>query len=470
MSGYTSDQLLQEFTLLLQSLPNTTNPFPVLEGLLNTAVSPTSRPTGFRPQLLAISAVFGAMLIGLTVALVARLIRDPGSFWLYRINQGPQRYIVPHGVIAWSSAFLIECILVEAFVIVSIREASARNTSDLVFLSTALWAAAWAVTWLAAWSIGVSHLDQLQSSGKGGNSRFTSAIVVNVAAPLLLFLCLATVIPVNVVTYVGAQGGFDQFTAAQSQLGEMAADWKSGDTFSAATLAPLKPTLDKMLYDFKLTVRGYNGIMLSYFLWSAIIAIVLDVIGINRLILIHKSLQQVEMNGEKNAPLRRTWWSLLAVIVLLTGSTCGFCAVTLWAYLSGEAQNFGFTIILIVMYTLIAFGVPTTITLLYMAFRVRRRIRPPTEMTTRRTAPSGVQSRSRQVGEGERSSGVQVTTNMEERIDIDTQLSDMFGKETRTSDVFGKSRYPRKQSRDSEWDSTEKGDSPKDSTGLFNAK
>ncbi|KAI5480366.1 hypothetical protein MNV49_000941 [Pseudohyphozyma bogoriensis] len=381
-------------TLATSDSPSS-NPYLAMRILLDRALIPQSpHPGGFREQLYAISGLFAvSILLGLLFGLVTRARRDRRGFWLFRVIQGPEPYFLPHGIISWTSALAAECVLVEAFIIFTIQQFNTPIVVSIVLWNTGVWGLAWITTWLATWNLGISHLLQIQGEGLP-RLQWHSAWLINLRAGLSLALFLFTIIPINVYTFINLRAGYNHFNDVQDRLLNMSATWTTGQQLNLTTaFVPIEPTLGHCFSAWRLSTRGFRGVLLSYSLWTALLALALAIVGTARLRMIYRHLsasyriskspmistqsssilklgvvRKQEYGQDEN--LKRAWRSLFSVVVLLSGSILGFSGVTLYEYLKGEFQATGFLLDLVLFYTLIAFGLPTSIILLQSAFRV----------------------------------------------------------------------------------------------------
>ncbi|KAI5480360.1 Rim9 protein [Pseudohyphozyma bogoriensis] len=384
----TAPELVAELTTYASELPASENPYVFLTGILDVWLGYSTPPPYYKRQLLGISVLVGLMFVGLAVAIGTRAWNEQKKgFWIFRIIDGHERYLVPHGVNAWSTVLAVECLAVESYIIYYLRWFDGPIMPGLTFLVTLIWAMAWLVAWLASWSITISHLLQLQSIEGRAQSSLTSARVVNAAALGTLALFICTVIPTTAVTYVGSQWGYNSFHLALARLEALGATWTAGD---AVDLSSLGTPFEHMLGWYQMAIRGFSGLLMTYFLWSVMFAVALAFIGILRLRSIKRQLRINHSGMVATAPatlstlswqlnsslkyhdeisVMKAWWSLLSVVLLLCGSTLGYASVALWGYVSGETYNCGYILVLVIFYTTIIFGIPVTIVILRISFR-----------------------------------------------------------------------------------------------------
>ncbi|KAI5477340.1 hypothetical protein MNV49_006482 [Pseudohyphozyma bogoriensis] len=328
--------------------------------------------------MLVLVAVFGSLVLLVLAGLVIRFVRDRKAFWFFRILEAREhRYIAPHAVVAWSTAFFLECALSIGVIYNELRFYENGLGPTVFLLPSITWCFAWITLWLVTWSTIVSHLVQRQLEGHP-TSVFASPVFVNTLGLLSPIAFLATIIPLTIRPYLAAVSGFSTFGQTQNYI---------------------KASLDKFMQ-----------LLYVYDAWTLVIIGTFDTIGIVRLRAIHLHLKKMSAfsqhsgsalgsGGAKSATfttrpqqgnLRRAWWSLLGMIVLLSGSATAFIAISLWGAITNNPQKIGEQFALTLLYTVAILGLPISIILVHMALRSKanRGATAPTTSFGFKTAPA----------------------------------------------------------------------------------
>ncbi|KAI5477321.1 hypothetical protein MNV49_006463 [Pseudohyphozyma bogoriensis] len=360
---------LAELEATLATLPASDNPYLAVDAFLHKAITTLSYPAYYRQQLLVLVSVFGLIVVLLVAGLVIRCVRDRKAFWFFRILEAHEhRYIAPHAVVAWSTAFVVECALAIAMIRLDL-EFYASGTGSSVFL------------WPSITCIIVSHLVQRQLEAQPP-SLFASPILINTLAPLSLVAFLATVVPLTIRPYLSAVKGFAAFDDASAMLKVMGSTWKEGDAFSIMDLASVYPSLSQASGEIQEAINRFVHLLYAYDAWTLAIIGVLDIIGFIRLRVIHVHMKKMTALSMS---------SLLGVTVLLSGSAFTFVAISLYGGISGEPQKIGEQCALVVLYTMAGLGLPTSVILIQLALQVKNTGGPTTVTTsggsTKKTTP-----------------------------------------------------------------------------------
>ncbi|KAI5479812.1 hypothetical protein MNV49_002624 [Pseudohyphozyma bogoriensis] len=246
----TATELQNELTDLLFESPATVNPYDALVSMFEDFTPNPAHTSHYKRQIVGISVALGVILVGVVTSLIVRAKRDKKKFWIFRTITMNGRYLLPHGVIAWSSALAIECIVVECCIALFMSGAETVSHGALVWWNTAAWSGAWITIYLAVWSLGVSHYLQARTFprrarfGSDFGTSTTAIFLVKAIAPCALVSFFASMIPFTAICYSGTRRrmfGLDELHAGVVRLKD---SWSSEDELAGNVLQPLVPAME----------------------------------------------------------------------------------------------------------------------------------------------------------------------------------------------------------------------------------
>ncbi|KAI5477330.1 hypothetical protein MNV49_006472 [Pseudohyphozyma bogoriensis] len=386
-------QLLED---TLAALPSDANPYDAVQSLLEDIFTTGVFPAHFRPQLLALAGAFGlqdadaSLIILLSAGLVLRLVRNRKTFWVFKVVVVKElRYLAPHAVVAWSSALVVESIVVLVFIYVDLRAAAGHPSAIAAVGPGLIWGLAWLVLGLATWSITLSHFTQRKLEGSSG-TLLASPWIVNGVAPLSLSGFIATIVPSTVSIYKNYEKALSTFRDAGTQIGVMGEGWSQGQEFALTDLAAVEPLLMEGMGAVEAAIEKLNQLIYGLTAWTIALVLVFAFIGVIRLKVIHEHITRMpsisasflslgsaqgatieNTSSLQRRSLQRTWISLLGMIVLLSGSSLTLSVLAFYGALANVALEKAYLFVMIIFYVLVLFGLPTSVILISMATRSR---------------------------------------------------------------------------------------------------
>ncbi|KAM0753531.1 hypothetical protein T439DRAFT_353328 [Meredithblackwellia eburnea MCA 4105] len=227
-----TEELTEQVTALLQSLPTGTNPFPYLRKSMHDQLvssspahtrlaHPASHPA-FKRQLQALSGILAIVAVVLAVGLIVKAARK--TLWIFRIDEHHGRMlIVPHYLNSFSLFTCFGVALMQGFIWSTIDFIDANGSpSNFPMWKTILWLPAWLAYWFSAWSLLVSHVTHKEATGDR-RRWYSSAWFLNCYG---LGVCIFLILSVTITSALAnnhfekAFEAYDQLDAAFAQASE----------------------------------------------------------------------------------------------------------------------------------------------------------------------------------------------------------------------------------------------------------